>query len=171
MKAVKSQLEFLGRHNLECVIIGGVAGALHGSAIPTTDLDLCYSRTSENLARLATALQSVNARLRNAPRDLPFLPDAETLRKGLNFTFITDVGDLDLLGEVRGIGSFEMVAEGASSFEVLGYEFKVIALEKLVLAKKTAGRAKDLLAVAELEAILESKTKAGSGEPVPGSKD
>ncbi|MEO7970349.1 MAG: hypothetical protein ABI698_03545 [bacterium] len=160
MKAVKSQLEFLGRHDLECVIIGGVAGALHGSAIPTTDLDVCYSRTSENLARLATALQSVNARLRNAP-DLPFLLDAETLHKGLNFTFITDVGDLDFLGEVRGIGYFDMVAEGASSFEVLGYEFKVIALEKLVLAKRTAGRAKDLLAVAELEAILESKTKVG----------
>jgi predicted nucleotidyltransferase len=108
---------------------------------------------------MAAALQSVNARLRNAPPNLPFLLNAETLRKGLNFTFITDVGDLDLLGEVRGIGCFEMVAEGAPSFEVLGYEFKVIALEKLILAKRTAGRAKDLLAVAELEAILESKNR------------
>jgi hypothetical protein len=159
MKEVKSQLEFLGRHDIECVIVGGVAGALHGSAIPTTDLDICYLRSPDNLTRIATALQSVNASLRNAPPNLPFLLDAETLRKGLNFTFITDVGDLDLLGEVKGIGYFEMVAEGAPSFEVLGYEFKVIALEKLILAKRTASRAKDLLAVAELEAILESKKK------------
>lgn len=116
-------------------------------------------RSPDNLTRTAIALKSVNARLRNASPSLPFLLDAETLRKGLNFTFVTDVGDLDLLGEVRGIGDFEMVAEGASSFEILGYEFKVIALEKLILAKRTAGRAKDLLAVAELEAILESKDK------------
>lgn len=119
MKEVKSQLEFLGRHNIACVIIGGVAGALHGAAIPITDLDVCYSRSPDNLTRMAAALQSVNARLRNAPPNFPFLLDAETLRKGLNFTFITDVGDLDLLGEVRGIGCFEMVAEGAPSFEVL----------------------------------------------------
>ena len=158
MKAVRSQLEFLGRHEIECVIVGGVAGTLYGSAIPTTDLDVCYSRTRANLSRLASALQSVNARLRNAPADLPFLLDAETLHKGLNFTFITDVGDLDLLGEVRGIGSYTEAIEGASSFQVLGYEFKVIALDKLILENRTAGRAKDLIAVGELEAILEGKT-------------
>jgi len=121
-------------------------------------LDVCYSRTTANLPRLAAALQSVNARLRNAPADLPFLLDAETLRKGLNFTFITDVGDLDLLGEVRGIGSYDEAIEGASSFRVLGHEFKVIALDKLILAKRIAGRAKDLIAVAELEAIRDGKT-------------
>ena len=158
MKVVKDQLEFLGRHEIECVIVSGVAGTLHGSIIPTTDLDVCYSRTAVNLENLATALQSVNARSRNAPPNLPFILDAETLGKGLNFTFITDVGDLDLLGEVRGIGYYDKVVEGASSFEVLGYQFQVISLEKLILAKLTAGRGKDLVAVAELEAILSSKT-------------
>lgn len=161
MKAVKSQLEFLGRSDIECVIIGGVAGALHGSSIPTTDLDVCYSRTTENLRRLAAALHTVKARLRNAPANLPFILDAETLRKGLNFTFITNVGDLDLLGEVRGIGYYDQAVEGASSFEVLGYRFRVIALDKLILAKRTAGRAKDLVAVAELEALLDRQTNLG----------
>lgn len=118
---------------------------------------LLLTDNSKNLLRLA-ALQSVNARLRNAPADLPFLLDAETLRKGLNFTLITDVGDLDLLGEVRGIGSYDEAIEGASSFQVLGHEFKVIALDKLILAKRIAGRAKDLIAVAELEAIRDGKT-------------
>lgn len=154
MKVVKDQLELLGRHEIECVIVGGVAGTLHGSIIPTTDLDVCYSRTAVNLENLASALLSVNARLRNAPPNLPFILDAETLRKGLNFTFITDVGDLDLLGEVRGIGYYDKVVEDASSFKVVGYEFRVISLQKLILAKRTAGRGKDLIAVAELEAIL-----------------
>ncbi len=158
MKVVKDQLEFLGRNEIDCVIVGGVAGTLHGSTIPTTDLDVCYARTAENLQRLATALQSVNARLRNAPPNLPFLLDSETLRKGLNFTFVTDVGDLDLLGEVRGIGYYDEAVEGASTFELLGYEFKVIALDKLIVAKRTAGRGKDMVAVAELEALLDRKT-------------
>jgi hypothetical protein len=160
MKVVKSQLKFLGRHDIECVIVGGVAGTLHGSSIPTTDLDVCYSRTPEHLIRLVAALRSVNARLRNAPANLPFLLDDETFRKDLNFTFVTDVGDLDLLGEVRGIGYYDKVVEGASSFELLGYEFKVVALDKLILAKRTAGRPKDMIAVAELEALLESKVNS-----------
>jgi len=159
MKPVKHQLEFLGRHEIDCVIVGGVAATLHGSSIPTTDLDVCYSRTNANLQKLATALQSVHARLRNAPAEVPFILDAETLRKGLNFTFVTDVGDLDLLGEVRGIGYYDEVVKGASTFHVLGFQYKVIALDKLVLAKRTAGRAKDLIAVAELETILDATTR------------
>ena len=158
MEVAKLQLDFLGRNRIDCVIVGGVAGTLHGSTIPTTDLDVCYARSAENLQRLATALQSVNARLRNAPADLPFRLDAETLRSGLNFTFVTDVGDLDLLGEVRGIGYYDDAVEGVSTFDLLGYEFKVLALDKLILAKRTAGRGKDLVAVVELEALLDRKT-------------
>jgi len=157
MNPVKNQLEFLGDNEIECVIVGGVAATLHGSSLPTTDLDVCYSRAPANLQKLATALQSVHARLRNAPPELPFILDAETLRSGLNFTLVTDVGDVDLLGEVPGIGYYDEALDGASVLKVLGFEFRVIALEKLILAKRTAGRAKDLIAVAELEAILESK--------------
>lgn len=62
---------------------------------------------------------------------------------------------------MRGIGYYNDAVEGASSFKVLGYSFKVIALEKLIVAKRTAGRPKDMIAVAELEAILERKTRLG----------
>src|SRR6185503_21004921 len=96
---IAKQITLLARFEVECVIVGGVAATLHGSAFPTTDLDICYARTSGNLEKLANALQSVHARLRNAPKDVPSILDAETLRHGLNFTFTTDIGDLDLLGE------------------------------------------------------------------------
>jgi hypothetical protein len=102
---------------------------------------------------LAEALQSVHARLRNAPEDIPFILDAETLRRGLNFTFTTDIGSLDLLGEVRGVGSYEDMLVGSDRFELFGYSFAVIEIGKLIVAKRTAGRAKDLISVAELEAI------------------
>ena len=153
IKIIEEPLKLLGGNSVECVIIGGVAATLYGSTLLTNDLDVCYSRNPENLERLAGALQSVNAKLRNAPPDLPFLLDAETLRRGLNFTFTTDVGSLDLLGEVRGVGLYEDAVCGAIYYELFGYSFPVLEISKLILAKRTAGRAKDMVAVPELEAI------------------
>lgn len=157
---IEKQVQLLGRFEVEAVIVGGVAATLHGSEIPTTDLDVCYARNPRNLEKLATALQSVDARLRNAPENLPFLLDAETLKKGLNFTFQTDIGSLDLLGEVRGLGYYEEVLPGSLIFDLFGYAFPIVDLTKLIVAKRTAGRPKDLIAVVELEAILEQQTKA-----------
>lgn len=161
---IERQVRLLGRFNVDCVIVGGVAATLHGSEIPTTDLDVCYARNPVNLERLANALQSVHAHLRNAPRDIPFLLDAETLRRGLNFTFTTDIGSLDLLGEVRGVGYYEDVLPGSLIFELFGFPFAVVEIGKLVVAKRTAGRPKDLLMLLELEAIQERQPQERSEE-------
>jgi hypothetical protein len=159
IRIIEEPLKLLGKYEIECVIIGGVASTLYGSTILTNDLDVCYARNAGNLEKLATALRSVNAKLRNTPPDLPFLLDADTLRRGLNFAFTTDVGSLDLLGEVRGVGLYEDVVAQAITYELLGYLFPVIEINKLVLAKRTAGRPKDMIVVVELEAILEQQTK------------
>lgn len=158
LRIIEAPLNLLAKHEVECVIIGGVASTLYGSPILTNDLDVCYSRDRANLERLATALQSVNAKLRNAPADLPFMIDADTLHHGLNFTFSTDVGSLDLLGEVRGVGFYDDVLSEAVTYELFGYSFPVIELKKLILAKRTAGRPKDMITVLELEALLEQQT-------------
>jgi hypothetical protein len=57
-----------------------MAGILHGSARVTFDVDLVYSRTPENIARLAGALATHVAELRDAPADLPFQWDAKRFR-------------------------------------------------------------------------------------------
>jgi len=142
---------------VNCVIVAGVAAAIHGSLILTNDLDVCYARNAENLKRLAAGLQSVHARLRNTPEGLPFILDAETLKRGLNFTFTTDVGDLDLLGEVRGLGRYEDLVAGSVKVELFGYSFNVIDIGRLITAKRAAGRPKDLIALPELEAIQEAQ--------------
>jgi len=69
----------LGR-GVRFVLIGGYAGALRGSPVITGDLDICYARDDDNLARLADALGSLDAHVRGAPRDVPFQLDARTLR-------------------------------------------------------------------------------------------
>ncbi|HEY6805913.1 MAG TPA: hypothetical protein VI306_20195 [Pyrinomonadaceae bacterium] len=152
---IEKQTRLLGKFGIDCVIVGGVAATLYGSEIPTTDLDVCYSRSAANLQRVAEALQSVNAQLRNVPPDLPFLLDSETLRRGLNFTFTTDIGSIDLLGEVSGLGFYDNLLEDAVTYELFGYLFPVVNIEKLIIAKKAAGRPKDLLMIAELEALKE----------------
>jgi len=155
MKDAEKQLVLLGQCEVECVIVGGVAATLHGSSLTTRDLDVCYNRVSENLARLTQALRSVNARLRGAPEGLPYILDEETLRRGLNFTFQTDIGELDLLGEMAGVGGYTEASENADVMELFGYRYQVLSLPKLIAAKRAAGRTKDLLVLPELEAILE----------------
>ena len=159
IKIIEESLKLLGQHNVDCVIIGGVAATLHGATILTNDLDVCYARSAGNLEKLATMLRAVNARLRTVPADVPFLLDADSLRRGLNFTFSTDVGSLDLLGEVAGVGLYEDVVSGAIMYELFGYLFPVIDIEKLILAKRTAGRPKDMITLPELEAIRERQLR------------
>lgn len=65
----------------------------------------------------------------------------------------------DLFGEVRGVGLYQDVVSEAITYELFGYLFPVIALSKLIVAKRTAGRAKDMIALVELEALLEQQTK------------
>jgi predicted nucleotidyltransferase len=102
-------------------------------------------------------LQSVHARLRNVPEGIPFILDAETLKRGLNFTFTTDIGDLDLLGEVRGVGNYTEVLSNSITVNLFGYRFHVIDISRLIIAKRAAGRPKDLIALPELEAIQQAQ--------------
>jgi predicted nucleotidyltransferase len=161
MAEIAQGLRLFADFNVDCVVVGGVAAGAHGSTQVTFDVDVCYARDSDNLVRLAEALRSVNATLRGAPKDLPFRLDAETLRRGLNFTFDTSIGKIDILGEVQGVGGYADCLKDSSESELFGISCRVISLEKLIAAKRAAGRAKDLAALPELEAILEHEHEVG----------
>src|SRR5262249_50437903 len=91
--------------------------------------------------------------LRGAPAGLPFKLDVPTLQSGLNFTLVTDHGDLDLLGEVSGIGRYEQVLAQSDELEVFGLKVRVLSIDGLIAAKKAAGRAKDQAHLLELEEL------------------
>ena len=129
MTQFSRMLETLIRHGVEFVIIGGVAATAHGSSIGTLDLDICYARDPQNLERLVQALMPLNPRLRGAPDNLPFRWDAETLRRGLNFTLMSDFGEIDLLGEVAGVGTYEKVRVDARTETVFGVTCSVMLWE------------------------------------------
>ena len=140
---------------VEFVIVGGVAAQAHGSARVTQDLDVCYNRTDENLQRLVRALSPFDPYLRGAPRGLPFSFSTATLRRGLNFTLTTTVGDIDLLGEITGAGMYDQVSAHSIEVEAFGFTTRIISLPWLIQMKRAAGRPKDLEVIAELEALEE----------------
>jgi len=146
----------LARHDADVVIIGGVATLAHGSAMSTNDLDVCYSLESANLERLASALAPFHPRLRDLPAGLPFLWDVATLRSGSLFTLTTDLGDIDLLAEVAGVGGYPEVKAASVPMDMFGYRFAVLSLDALIASKRAIGRTKDLLVLPELEALREA---------------
>lgn len=149
-------LTVLARAQVRFVIVGGLAVTIHGSAYVTFDLDFCNARDPENLSRLAQALRPYNPRLRGAPEGLPFRLDADALKNGLNFTLTTDLGDIDLLGEVAGLGDYTAALAASTPVELFGTSFDVLTLEALIISKRAAGRPKDLLVLPELEALREA---------------
>jgi hypothetical protein len=154
-------IQALRQAAVEFIVVGGAAATAHGSARLTLDLDVVYGRSPANLARLAQALAPHSPYLRGAPPGLPFRWDEQTLRRGLNFTLTTALGDIDLLGEITGGGGYEALLPLSVELELFGASCRCLGLEKLIQVKRAAGRPKDLEAIAELEAILEERRKLG----------
>lgn len=150
-------LRVLCRHRVRFVLIGGLAARALGSPSITNDLDLCYDRSAENLEALAAALEELGARLRAAPEGLPFILDAETLKRGDHFTFSTAAGGLDVLATPAGGGDYETLRRNARTAELDDLEVLVADLPDLIAMKKAAGRPKDRVEIEILTALLEER--------------
>src|SRR5688500_7254503 len=152
-------LQTLARAEVEFIVVGGVAAFAHGASRVTLDLDVVYRRSPENLARLAAAMAPLQPYPRGAPPGLPFRWDRRTLEHGTNFTLETNLGLIDLLGEITGGGRYEDLLPFATSVDVHGVSCRCLDLSKLIDVKRAAGRPKDFEAIAELEIIEEEKRK------------
>lgn len=150
-------LKRLAEHGVRFSVIGGVALIARGVQRATEDLDIAYARDRENLKRLAEALAPIHPRLRGVPADLPFVLDVASLKMGLNFTLDTDLGPLDLLGEVPGLGTFEHVDAASSDLEIAGVRMLVLTLDGLERSKRAAGRPKDLVDLGYIRALKEKE--------------
>lgn len=149
----RTLLNRLSDENVKFIIVGGMAMVSHGSAFLTVDLDICYARAEENLEALVRALSPLRPYLRGAPPGLPFRFDALTLKAGLNFTLATEAGDLDLLGEIKGVGRFEDALPGAVEYEIYGRPTLIMGISDLIRSKKAANREKDRIHLKELEEL------------------
>ncbi len=159
-------LEVLMRHHVECVVIGGFAGVLWGSPLPTGDIDVCPSQDRANLQRLADALTELEARVRapDAPEGLRFAIDAAGPARGSIWNLITKFGWLDLTFEPAGTRGFDDLRRDASIIDI-GDSVEVLtaSLLDVIRSKEAAGTAKDRVGVIALRELLERISQAGEG--------
>ncbi len=151
-------LPLLCRFEVRFILIGGGAAIVHGLARTTYDVDVVYDRAADNLEKLAAAAEELSVYPRGAPAGLPFYFDLRTLRAGLNFTLTTTLGDLDLLAEVPGNGTWQTLQEHSEIIQIYGCDIPVVSLRKLIELKVAAGRPKDFEVVAQLRALLAEQT-------------
>lgn len=147
-------LRTLVRHKVRFIVIGGIAGALHGSATPTRDLDLVYDRDRSNIRRLAAALVELDARRRDLPAGLPGEIDERAILNGTNFHLITKFGEIDCLGETPAERlTYATLAVDAVRFDVGDVTVTVTSLDDLIRMKRATGRERDRIEVERLDAL------------------
>ena len=128
---------------------------LHGASYLTDDLDIVYARDAENIRNIVSALKPYSPQLRTPSGPVAFRFDETTIKNGMNFTLVTSLGDIDLLGEIAGIGQYAAVRTNSQPMLIERHTYHVLSLAGLVRAKKASGRRKDLTAIPELEALEE----------------
>ena len=151
--------QLLSDAGIDFILIGGAAANLLGSPRFTLDVDVAYARTPENIDKIVNAFAPIHPYLRGAPAGLPFQFDKQTIRNGLNFTLTTDLGGIDLLGEVPGGGTYKDLFPFSEIKEAYGLPLRCVNVEKLIALKRAAGRPKDNEMIAELETIRQEKRR------------
>jgi predicted nucleotidyltransferase len=144
----------LSEAGIRFVLIGGLAMRAQGSARLTEDLDICYDPAPDNVRRLASILAEWHAYLRGVEPGLPFVMDERTFRTTPVMTLITDLGAIDVMDEVAGVGRWPAVLGESEELEWSGTRMRVLSLRGLIKAKRGSARPKDLAQLPELEALL-----------------
>jgi hypothetical protein len=151
-------LQTLVQHRVEFIVVGGVSAVLHGAPVTTLDLDIVHSRHPDNLQRLITALQDLDAYYRGRG-DQKLKPALTHLASEGHHLLITRCGPLDVLATV-GIGhGYNDLREHAIELYVGEFRVHVLKLEKLIEIKEETGLDKDKAMLPVLRRTLEEKLK------------
>jgi len=152
-------LQRLDDAGVEFVLVGGYTAVLHGSSMLTRDLHVCTALTPANIQKLRDAFRELHPVHRLSSPQRSFLDVREPGTALDNLYLNTDLGTLDLLGRVTGVGDYDRVARDAIEVELFGRRVRAISLDDLIAAKEALGRDKDLIVAKELRAI---RKKLGS---------
>ena len=144
---------------LEFVVIGGVCAVYHGVPVATFDLDICCPFGEDNVRRIESAVKDLHPVHRLTANKLPLEQTHSTFKDLKNVYLQTDLGKLDCLGEVAGLGDFKEVCRQSILHTMSFGAFRMLNLDALVAAKLAVGRGKDLDTVKLLLAIKERKAQ------------
>lgn len=154
----KDALDVLARHDVDFVVVGGVAAVLAGAPISTFDLDIVPARGPENLVRLIAALSEIDARYRDLTGRI-LRPDVQGLAGTGHHLLLTTCGPVDVLGTIGQGDGYDQLISDVVELQIGNYRVRTLGLAALIRTKEAAGRAKDLAVLAVLRRTLEESTK------------
>jgi hypothetical protein len=132
--------------------VGGFAAVAHGATLVTRDVDACCRFSEVNLMRIQKAVADLHPT--HFPRtDLPLALTPELCVQLKNLYLKTDLGKLDCLGEVLGVGQFDEVLNNSIELELPIGKCRVLDIDSLIRAKEAMGRDHDLITVTHLQQI------------------
>ena len=142
-------LRALSEHEVDYVLIGGLAVQTHGHVRPTNHADLIPAPAPANLERLATALRELDAKALN-PGEEGTVVDAKMLPRATIWQFATRDGGIDVMHEVPGGRPYKELRQRALRVQLGDIEVAVVDLDDLIQMKLARGRPVDLADVAAL---------------------
>lgn len=148
-------LRVLLEHEVDFVVIGGLAVVAHGYVRATKDVDIVPRPERENSERLFAAMRLVEAEPIELgdfrPEELPVRFDAQGLAEGGNWALRTVFGRIDVLQWVAGIDSYDTLEARAFAVDVPEVGRVLFAsYDDLIAMKESAGREEDLQDIARL---------------------
>lgn len=159
-------LRVLARHQVEMILVGGLAAIVEGAPISTVDLDIVFLRTDENLERLLAALGELDARYLD-PAGRHITPDAAKLTSLRMHHLITSHGPLDVMETIGAALRYEDLVEDTRISEVGGIRVRVLGLASIIRSKEQANRDKDRATLPILQRTLRLKRAMDEADPTP----
>jgi len=152
-------LKVLTRHRVDFIVVGGVSAVLHGAPVTTFDLDVVHARNPENIARLSTALEELEAVYRVQP-ERQLRPDESHLASPGHQLLLTKFGPLDVLGMIGKSRTWEDLRGHARNMEIEpGMMLRVLDLETLIAVKEELGFPKDVAVLPVLRQALKERSE------------
>lgn len=148
---VKALLRSLNNHQVNYMLVGGMALAMHGYVRATQGLDLWIRVDADNKTRLVAALSENGVAGAEYLKDVPLLLGWSSVTVGKR-GFTLDMGHaLKAFDEV----DFDVCYDRAVDATFDDVPFKVIHLNDLITEKLATGRPKDLGDVDELIKLVD----------------
>jgi len=153
MEKLSQVLERLNREQVEYVLVGGLAAVVYGVTLVTRDVDVCLPFTEDNLHKLERALAGLHPVHRQTPEQLPFSVAEDFPRRLENMYLRTDLGVLDCLSEIKGIGNYERAYARSVVADLPIGPCRILELAALIESKQALDRTQDKLALIQLREI------------------
>lgn len=159
MQNLQALLKLLVHSPIDFVLVGGFAAVLHGCNQTTRDIDICILYSPEQIERLREILAPFHPLYRVGDVSRSFLDLRVDLSKKQDLHLSTDLGVLDVITDVKGVGDYYDLLARSDEIELYQGKCRLIGIDDLIKSKKALGRHRDLVVVEELEAILKERKK------------